>query len=51
MVGEATIFSKAPKYMLDARAIEDTVCLHIQINDLEEALLSIAFMKSIGIDQ
>lgn len=56
LVGEVTIFSEAPKYMLDARAIEDTVCLHISINDLEEALLSnsrlsIAFMKWMGIDQ
>ncbi|MDQ0429319.1 CRP/FNR family transcriptional regulator [Planomicrobium stackebrandtii] len=56
MVGEVTIFSEAPKYMLDARAIEDTVCLHISINDLEEALLSngklsVAFMKWMGIDQ
>ncbi|WP_251047947.1 Crp/Fnr family transcriptional regulator [Planococcus sp. ISL-109] len=56
MVGEATVFSETPKYMLDARAIEDTVILHIPINDLEEALLSngrlsIAFMKWMGIDQ
>ncbi|ANU09547.1 Crp/Fnr family transcriptional regulator [Planococcus antarcticus DSM 14505] len=56
LVGEVTIFSEAPKYMLDARAIEDTVCLHISINDLEEALLSngrlaMAFMKWMGIDQ
>ncbi|MBT2571071.1 Crp/Fnr family transcriptional regulator [Planococcus sp. ISL-110] len=56
MVGEVTIFSEAPKYMLDARAIEDTICLYISINDLEEALLSngrlsMAFMKWMGIDQ
>lgn len=56
LVGEVTIFSEAPKYMLDARAIEDAVCLHISINDLEEALLlngklSVAFMKWMGIDQ
>lgn len=56
MVGEVTIFSESPKYMLDACAIEDTVYLHISINDLEEALLSnarlsIAFMKWMGIDQ
>lgn len=56
LVGEVTIFSEAPKYMLDARALEDTVFVHITINDLEEALLSngrlsVAFMKWMGIDQ
>lgn len=56
LVGEVTIFSEAPKYMLAARAIEDTVYLQISIKDLEEALevngrLSIAFMKWMGIDQ
>lgn len=56
LVGEVTIFSEAPKYMLDARAIEDTVFVHISINDLEQALLSngrlsVAFMKWMGIDQ
>jgi len=56
LVGEVTIFSDAPKYMLAARAIEDTVYLQISLKDLEEALmlngrLSIAFMKWMGIDQ
>lgn len=56
LVGEVTIFSETPKYMLAARAIEDTVYLQISIKDLEEALevngrLSIAFMKWMGIDQ
>lgn len=56
LVGEVTIFSVAPKYMLDARAIEDTVYLYMTIKDLEEAMesnaqLSIAFMKWMGIDQ
>ncbi|ANU14497.1 transcriptional regulator, Crp/Fnr family [Planococcus halocryophilus Or1] len=56
LVGEVTIFSEAPKYMLAARAIEDTVYLQISLKDLEEALtlngrLSIAFMKWMGIDQ
>lgn len=56
LVGEVTIFSASPKYMLDARAIEDTVYLYMTIKDLEEAMesnaqLSIAFMKWMGIDQ
>ena len=56
LVGEVTLFSDRPKYMLDARAVEDAVCLHISIDDLEEALLtnarlSVAFMKWMGIDQ
>ena len=56
LIAEVTIFSEATKYMVDARAIEDTVCLRIAINDLEEALLSnerlsSAFMKWMCIDQ
>lgn len=56
LIGEVAIFSAASKYILDAHAIEDEVCLHISINDLKEALLSnwhlfIAFMKWVGRNQ
>ncbi|AQU80808.1 MULTISPECIES: Crp/Fnr family transcriptional regulator [Planococcus] len=56
LVGEVTIFSEAPTYMLDARAVEETVCFHIGMKDLEEALLlnsqlAMNFMKWMGIDQ
>lgn len=56
LVGEVTIFSEAPKYMLDARAVEETLCFHIAMKDLEEALLlnsqlAMTFMKWMGIDQ
>ncbi|WP_436837198.1 Crp/Fnr family transcriptional regulator [Planococcus shenhongbingii] len=56
LVGEVTIFSDHPLYMLDAKAIEDVVCIKIAIEDLEDALLensrlAVAFMKWMGIDQ
>ena len=56
MVGEITVFSGPSKYRLDAKAIEDTECLKITIEDLEEALqrdhnLAVAFMRWTGIDQ
>lgn len=55
-VGEFTLFSIKPKYMLDAKVIEDAVCVKIQIDDLEEALsndakLAVSFMKWMGINQ
>ncbi|WP_281251499.1 Crp/Fnr family transcriptional regulator [Paenisporosarcina indica] len=54
-VGEFTLFSEAAKYMLDAKVIEDTICMKIKIDDLEEALsndanLAMAFMKWMGIN-
>jgi len=54
-IGEFTLFSDAPKYMLDAKVIDDAVCVKIQIEDLEEALsndakLAVAFMKWMGIN-
>lgn len=56
MVGEITVFSGPSHYRLDAKAIEDTECIKIAIEDLEEALqrdqeLAIAFMRWTGIDQ
>lgn len=56
MVGEITVFSGPSKYRLEAKAIEDTECLKITIEDLEEALqrdhnLAVAFMRWTGIDQ
>lgn len=56
LVGEVTVFSNQSAYMLDAKAIEDVVCMKIHIEDLEEALLdnsrlAVAFMKWMGIDQ
>ncbi|MGK7377098.1 Crp/Fnr family transcriptional regulator [Planococcus sp. 1R117A] len=56
LVGEVTIFSDHPLYMLDAKAIEDVVCIKTAIEDLEDALLensklAVAFMKWMGIDQ
>ncbi|WP_432419954.1 Crp/Fnr family transcriptional regulator [Planococcus beigongshangi] len=56
MVGEITVFSGPSQYRLDAKAIEDTECIQIAIDDLEEALqrdqaLAIAFMRWTGIDQ
>ncbi|OHX55223.1 Crp/Fnr family transcriptional regulator, partial [Planococcus salinarum] len=56
LVGEVTVFSGPSKYRLDAKAIEDTECLKITIEDLEEALqrdhtMAIAFMRWTGIDQ
>ncbi|MDN7245350.1 Crp/Fnr family transcriptional regulator [Planococcus shenhongbingii] len=56
LVGEVTIFSDHPLYMLDAKAIEDVVCIKIAIEDLEDALLensklAVAFMKWMGVDQ
>jgi len=55
IVGEITLFSVASKYMLDAKALEDVVCLKFNINDLEEALnhnseLAVAFLKWMGIN-
>ena len=54
-VGEFTLFSIDPKYMLDAKVIDKAVCVKIQIEDLEEALsedskLAVAFMKWMGIN-
>jgi len=54
-VGEFTLFSEAPKYMLDAKVVEAAVCVKIQIEDLEEALsndakLAVSFMKWMGIN-
>lgn len=56
VVGEITVFAGPAHYRLDAKAIEDTECLKIAIEDLEEALqrdqeLAIAFMRWTGIDQ
>lgn len=56
MVGEITLFSGPSHYRLDAKAIEDTECLKVTIEDLEEALLrdqslAVAFMRWTGIDQ
>lgn len=56
MVGEITVFSGPSKYRLDAKAVEDTECLKITIEDLEEALqrdqeLAMAFMRWTGMDQ
>ncbi|MFD1031611.1 Crp/Fnr family transcriptional regulator [Metaplanococcus flavidus] len=56
MVGEITVFSGPSQYRLDAKALEDTICLKIAIEDLEEALqrypnLAISFMRWTGIDQ
>lgn len=56
LVGEITVFAGPSQYRLDAKAIEDTECLKITIEDLEEALqldqeLAIAFMRWTGIDQ
>lgn len=56
MVGEITMFSGPSKYRLDAKAVEDTECFKITIEDLEEALqrdqnLAVAFMRWTGIDQ
>lgn len=56
MVGEITVFSGPSHYRLDAKALEDTECLKVTIEDLEEALvrdqeLAVAFMRWTGIDQ
>lgn len=56
LVGEVTVFSEHPLYMLDAKALEDVSCIKIAIQDLEDALLenarlAAAFMKWMGIDQ
>jgi len=55
LVGEVTLYSTISKYMLDAKVIEDSVCVKIKIEDLEEALsnnakLAVAFMKWMGIN-
>ena len=55
-VGEFTLFSVKPKYMLDAKVISDLVCVKINIEDLEESLASdasmaVAFMKWMGVNQ
>lgn len=55
LVGEVTLYSTISKYMLDAKVIEDAVCVKIKIDDLEEALsnnskLAVAFMKWMGIN-
>jgi len=54
-VGEFTLFSVDPKYMLDAKVIDHAVCVKIRIEDLEDALsddskLAVAFMKWMGIN-
>lgn len=56
LVGEVTVFSNRSIYMLDAKALEDVVCMKFAIEDLEEALLenaklAAAFMKWMGVDQ
>lgn len=56
LVGEVTVFSDRSIYMLDAKALEDVVCMKIAIEDLEEALLenvklAAAFMRWMGLDQ
>ncbi|WP_422124736.1 Crp/Fnr family transcriptional regulator [Planococcus sp. X10-3] len=56
LVGEITVFSGPSQYRLDAKAIEETECLKITIEDLEEALqrdqnLAVSFMRWTGIDQ
>lgn len=56
IVGEITLFSVDPRYMLDAKVIEDMVCMKFKIEDLEEALihnseLAIEFMKWMGMNQ
>lgn len=55
LVGEVTLYSTISKYMLDAKVIENAVCVKIKIEDLEEALsnnskLAVAFMKWMGIN-
>ncbi|WP_036654703.1 Crp/Fnr family transcriptional regulator [Paenisporosarcina sp. TG-14] len=55
LVGEVTLYSTISKYMLDAKVIEDAVCVKIKIVDLEEALsnnskLAVAFIKWMGIN-
>lgn len=55
IVGEIILFCGESKYMLDAKVIEDTVCVKIKIEDLEQALsnnsnLAVAFMKWMGIN-
>lgn len=54
LVGEVSLYSTISKYMLDAKVIEDAVCVKIKIDDFEEALsnnskLAVAFMKWMGI--
>lgn len=56
LVGEVTVFSNRSLYMLDAKALEDVVCMKFAIEDLEEALLenaklAAAFMRWMGVDQ
>ena len=56
LVGEVTVFSNRSMYMLDAKALEDVVCMKIGIEDLEETLLenaklAAAFMRWMGVDQ
>ncbi|HSP22106.1 MAG TPA: Crp/Fnr family transcriptional regulator [Planococcus sp. (in: firmicutes)] len=56
LVGEVTVFSNSSIYMLDAKALEDVVCMKFAIEDLEEALLenaklAAAFMRWMGVDQ
>lgn len=56
IVGEITLFSVDPRYMLDAKVIEDMVCMKFKIEDLEEALshnseLAVEFMKWMGMNQ
>ncbi|QBP43147.1 Crp/Fnr family transcriptional regulator [Paenisporosarcina antarctica] len=55
LVGEVTLYTTISKYMLDAKVIEDAVCVKIKIDDLEEALsnnskLAVAFIKWMGIN-
>lgn len=55
IVGEIILFCEESKYLLDAKAIVDTVCVKIRTEDLEEALsnnnnLAVAFMKWMGIN-
>lgn len=56
LVGEVTVFSNNSIYMLDAKALDDVVCMKFAIEDLEEALLenaklAAAFMRWMGVDQ
>jgi CRP/FNR family cyclic AMP-dependent transcriptional regulator len=56
LVGEVTVFSERPLYMLDAKTVEDVSCIKIAIQDLEDGLLenarlAAAFMKWMGMDQ
>ncbi|MFX3673583.1 MAG: Crp/Fnr family transcriptional regulator [Paenisporosarcina sp.] len=55
IVGEITLFSENAQYMLDAKALEDVICVKFKIEDLEEALghnseLAVEFMKWMGMN-